>query len=268
MSRFRNFCFTTNNYVDTTFEDNLDCKYIIYGKETASTGTPHLQGFISFPNAKSLSSVIKLMRPRHVEVAHTLDQAIDYCKKDGDYVERGVRPVSQKEKGQSEKRRWELAFKAAAEGRNDDIPYDIRFKHDLNIKRIRQSALQEACLQDTEMQHLWYYGPSGTGKSYKARRENPEAYLKMCNKWWCGYTSQSVCIIEDFDIRHEKIVHHLKIWADRYPFTAEVKGGAIKIRPALIIVTSNYHPNEIWHNDSDLRPILRRFKCVSFNKLQ
>lgn len=267
MSRSRNFCFTTNNYDGTSFEDTVECAYIIYGKEVAETGTPHLQGFISFRNAKSLSAVIKLMKPRHVEAAVTITAAIEYCMKEGDYTERGTKPKTSKEKGEAEKRRWETAFHAAAEGRDEDIPYDIRFKHDLSIKRIRGDHLRKQELPDTETQHLWYYGASGTGKSRRARTDHPDAYLKMCNKWWDGYQQEPTVIIEDFDQRHEKVVHHLKLWADRYPFPAEIKGGMIKIRPNLVIVTSNYHPNEIWHNDSDLRPILRRFKVVHFNKL-
>ena len=43
-----------------------------------------------------------------------------------------------------------------------------------------------------------------------------------------------------------------------------IKGGQITLRPQLIIVTSNYHPKEIWTSPKDLDPILRRFKCESF----
>ena len=56
---FRNFCFTHNNYSDTSLEDEISCKYIVYGREVGESGTPHLQGFLSFSSAKSLSAAIK-----------------------------------------------------------------------------------------------------------------------------------------------------------------------------------------------------------------
>ena len=55
MSRNRNYCFTFNNYPDTSLVDNLICKYIAYSKEVApTTGTPHLQGYVTFVNAKTV----------------------------------------------------------------------------------------------------------------------------------------------------------------------------------------------------------------------
>jgi len=266
-SRSKNFVFTHNNYSDTAQEDTIDCSYIVYGKEVGESGTPHLQGFVQFKTEKSEKQVRKLLPGCHVELARTIQAASDYCKKDGEWRQRGTPPVTPKEKGEAEQQRWKRYREAAEEGEFEEIPEKIRFNSPKLLKFHHETALNRRKIPDTEDRMEWYWGESGTGKSRKAREENPEAYLKNCNKWWCGYTDQDVVIIEDFDKRHDVLAHHLKLWGDRYPFQAETKGGSQKIRPTKIIVTSNYHPRDIWTEESDLHPILRRFKPIEFKTL-
>lgn len=70
-------------------------------------------------------------------------------------------------------------------------------------------------------------------------------------------------VIDDLD--SNALGHHLKIWADHYPFTAEYKGGSRYIRPDKIVVTSNYHPDELWPEDKTMADaIKRRFTLIEF----
>ncbi len=268
--KYRNFTITVNNPTeeDVTLLDTIQCKYIVYGNEVGESGTPHKQGTIIFKSGKTLSAAIKSLPKRaHVEVCKDLHSSIAYCKKDGDIIERGTPPLTQKEKGNMEKQRWKHLREAAEEDRFEDINDRDRVHHYRALEHFRTQGAKKLKLADTECQHLWYYGTTGTGKSRKAREENPDAYLKMCNKWWDGYDNQECVIIEDFDVRHDVLAHHIKIWGDRYPFLAEHKGGARKIRPKKIIVTSNCHPKDIWMKVVDLEPILRRFKTIEFKCL-
>ncbi|KAK3253587.1 hypothetical protein CYMTET_37169 [Cymbomonas tetramitiformis] len=268
----RNFVFTFNNYQTKAEEhvaiDALDCRYMKYGKEVApTTGTPHLQGMVCFKNAISLKSVRKKLPGCDVRIMISLEGSLDYVGKEGDVTERGEKPMSQDEKGKAGEAYWQEIRLAAEEGRDDDIPEQVRFNNYKAVEHHREKALKRRHLANTEEQMLWYYGETRTGKSQKARTDHPTAYLKNCNKWWCGYEDDKVVIIEDFDKKHDMLIHFLKIWADRYPFLAEIKCGSRKIRPELIIVTSNYHPRDIWVAKQDLEPILERFKCVKFSKL-
>lgn len=165
-----------------------------------------------------------------------------------------------------------MTIDLAKQGNFEEIDPEHYLRFHTTIHKINQTqgASPENLpdLPDNGKHHVWFYGPSGTGKSYAARQEYPNAYFKHANnKWWDGYQQEDNVILEDFDKKHEYMVFHLKIWADKYWFQAEVKNGGCKARPKHIIVTSNYHPTDIWSDDRDLTPLLRRFKIVRFRTL-
>lgn len=267
--RARNFCFTLNNFTNEQYDAVCawDCKYLVVGKEVGESGTPHLQGYVCFVNARSFASVKKLCNSAHWEVSKgTPDEASTYCKKDDkSFFEKGTLPLSPAEKGEAEKTRWADALKAVQEGRLEDVAPDILCVHLKSIEyaaeRIQASKRK---LDDlVEWQHEWRYGETGTGKSMTARQENPGAYIKNPNNvWWDGYKGEEVVIIDDFDKYQVKQGGDMKRWLDKYAFQAESKGKQTMIRPKKIIVTSNYKPEEIWTDEQTLGPILRRVKVI------
>ena len=91
---FRNICFTINNTHEIP-SINLDkVQYYIIGKEYASTGTPHLQGYAELIGTHRLNAVKRIFgsNTMHIEKRRgTQDEAINYCKKDGDFVEHGIK---------------------------------------------------------------------------------------------------------------------------------------------------------------------------------
>ena len=136
----RSWCYTVNNFTE---EDRdglraLTCAYNVFGYERGDEGTPHLQGYIHFKDCKTLSAVKKVMPRAHLEPRKgTVDQAVEYCKKEGDFEEFGIKPMSQTEKGAANKRRYEEALQMAKEGRFDDIPGDLLTRHYTTYKKIR-----------------------------------------------------------------------------------------------------------------------------------
>ena len=262
--RSRNWCFTVNNYNDEDIKliAEWNVKYVVYGKEIGVKGTPHLQGFVIMKQQTKLCGMKKLHGTAHWEICMgKWEQNYEYCTKDGDFTEHGDKPTTKLERGKGEQDRWELSWTAAQEGRIEDIPADIKMRFYRTIKECMRDHMQKPDDADG-VTGVWIYGPPGCGKSRSARAKYPGAYLKGQNKWWDGYQDEEFVILDDFDTG--ALGHHLKIWADRYSFLAEVKGGTLHIRPKVIVVTSNYHPEHVkFEWDSDMaEAIKRRFKVI------
>lgn len=94
-TRSRAYTFTINNH---TFEDlcdvvNLVADYIVFGFEVGEDGTPHIQGYVHFSNARHFKSVSKMLPRAHIEVAKGSPiQNRTYCTKGGEYYEFGECP--------------------------------------------------------------------------------------------------------------------------------------------------------------------------------
>lgn len=153
--------------------------------------------------------------------------------------------------------RYEIAWEEAKKGNFEGIPADIKLRHYNTLKNIAKDHMVRPV--DVEgVCGLWIYGQSGVGKSRKVREEHSDFYYKLCNKWWDGYQDQDVVLIEDIGLEHKCLGHHLKLWSDRYAFLAEIKGGAMYIRPKKIIVTSQYLIEEIFVGDKQTIDALNR----------
>lgn len=273
MTKYRSFCFTYNNYPDELKDDDpldawlhrLGGIYAIAGREVApGTGTPHLQGYVRFKNTRVVTTVRTLLTGCHVDPARgTPSQCRKYCSKEGKYREVGEIPV---DSGEKERERWTTALRAAKEGRFDDVPADIYIRYVGNLHRIRRDVLPAVeSLPNTV--GYWIRGPTGSGKSRGVRELYPGLYPKPMSKWWDSYSEQEVVLIDDVDYNQSSwIGYFLKIWADHYPFIAEVKGGSKLIRPKKVIVTSQYSIDNLFNDEEMRKALKRRFKV--FEKVE
>lgn len=245
--------------------------YIIFEKEHTApgSGTPHLQGFFKLKQQKQLKWIrrhIPGLERAHLEVARGTDeQNRIYCTKEGIWVqEGGIYRKTKNAKGVWDDIRDLIEGGAtAAEIRRE---YPAQFMSRMAgitqwILEIQAQIDSRPVDGDLKEKNIWVWGPPGTGKSRWAHGLPGAKYMKLANKWWDGYNGQPVVIMEDLDpTRCQALAQHLKIWADRYPFTAEVKGGHRPIRPEFnLVVTSNYHPDSCFQHPEDAAAIRRRF---------
>ncbi|GBN60472.1 Replication-associated protein, partial [Araneus ventricosus] len=240
--RCHGWCFTTFKTDPEHVFDERVFSYLVFGREACPTsGRRHLQGFVWFVDRKRLASAKKIFPDCHLEASKgSPQQAADYCKKDGDFQEYGRLPDSQHKSNA-----FAAVLAAAEEGDVDAIKRDypglyLRYqKNILSSVAFRTRELENSC-------GVWICGPPRRGKDAGVRRLG-DVYSKPLNKWWDGYRDEEFVLVSDIEPSHSAwLGYYLKIWSDRYPFQAEIKGASILIRPVKIFCTSNFRLEEVF----------------------
>lgn len=278
----RHWVFTLPNYTEehrrviVNFVSASPGCYCVYQPEISpTTGTPHLQGFVSFKNPRVLAGVSQLFFPArpHLEpMRGTVDQAIAYCQKEETrdpnagfaIVELGERPTGP---GQGSRTDLDVIGKRIREGESlkaiaTDYPGDF-------IRYHRGFAAYKALFSVSRTQKTrvhWLYGATGGGKSHAARLEaGPEAYWKnmASDKWWDGFDGVQNVVLDDYRCDFCKFSQLLRYF-DEYPVQVEIKGGTLEFAPREIWVTSPRRPNEMWAHriDEDLQQLMRRIEDI------
>lgn len=255
------FCFTLNNFTDVDEERlrTLECKYIVYGREVApSTGTKHLQGMVIFARSRRFGSAVAAIGGgAHLEIVRDAVASQAYCKKDGDFYERG-------EFSTPGKRTDTKAIKDAVLGGR--LVVDLLDHEDMNPQTLRYAeGLQKYITPPTLVRTIrWYWGPSGAGKTSSALAEAQEAGGSICllsgnlRVFLNGYAGQVNVIIDDF--RGDSIeLKELLTLLDRYPKTVNVKGSSVPWMAQRIWITCPNHPKDVWYGAaSDAGQLMRR----------
>lgn len=283
--RIRGWVFTS---FEPTFCDDLivslsqlyegGARYVVAQLELApTTERLHAQGYIYFKNPKTLVGVKKafaeLDAAVHLEPQRAShEQAIAYCQKEDTRVP-DTKPVEFGEQPDPG-RRTDLDAITTDILDNRLTPKEVALTYPSTYIRYH-NGLTKLCAFAAEpyshdsVRGIWITGSPGVGKSYTVRQKWPDLYLKSQNKWFDGYSGQSVILIDDFDKGGACLYHYMKIWADSYACTGEIKGGTVDLQHKRFVVTSNYSISDIFSPDEDselYEAISRRFVSLTFTR--
>lgn len=138
----------------------------IIGFEVGEEGTPHLQAVVAFTQPKSFNLLRKYFENNHIEQVKHMNNAVEYCKKDGDFIELGELL------GQQGKRTDIHEFRDAIVARytNGELmeyfpSQFFRFHH--SIEKVRQEILEEEFrnrMRDVKV--VFVGGKTGIGKTH------------------------------------------------------------------------------------------------------
>lgn len=210
---------------------------------------------------------------QYISPARTIDGALLYVSKDasrvGETLEYGTAPA-----GKSLTSGYTSAFNMAREGISlkliaDKFP-DVFLRHGANLSKYA-SFYQKKRNLDKPPEVYIYYGITGSGKSYKANTENPDAYKKMGNpKWWDRYDGEETVIFEEFnpidvDNPYNKfpLTEMLQI-LDRYSLQGEIKGTSTQLMANRFIFTTNIDPTTWWKGHPQQSAFLRRITKIFY----
>lgn len=280
------YVFTLNNYTETEVTEiqGGDYSYIVYGKEVGESGTPHLQGFVRFESAKTMSAIHKLKgwKRTALKPAEKPLSAIDYCKK-----------------GEQSHSEWEAeGVKGSTYGLNADIWERGEFKQgkrsDLNqvYEKVKGGVsvdevaweepdaygkcfkvldkLEDIRLRKTfrsEMtEGVWLYGKTGCGKSelvYSNFDLSKSYSYPYDNGWWDGYRQQENVILDEF--RGQVAFNELLRMVDKHPnyFVRRRNREPMPFTSKKVWITSSMCPQEVFknlHANDSLTQLYRRFK--------
>lgn len=263
--RSKAWCFTYNNYTDQDYERicAIDCDYLIVGKEVApATGTRHLQGYIKFYNARYFTATKTLLGEGvHLEAAKgTPEENKAYCSKSGDFFEKGDLP--RKGRRCDLERIAQLVKEDKMEKIVTDYPKEI-ILHDKGLRALKyRYDLSTIWSEIPNKQVIWIWGPTGTGKTTKAREmtQGKQRYIKPggTGKWFDGYGGEETVVLEELrpsDIPDSLLLQIL----DKWTVQVETKGGMTVWKAATVIVTTPLSPEDFWFGKAeDIRQLKRR----------
>lgn len=293
MSRFRNFVFTINNHTESVItrlndQDALKSRidYMCVATEVGERGTPHLQGYFETSGPMSFAAVKKflvLTKEIHLESRRgTQQQAIEYCKKDEPQYAtyNHVKTVYEWGLPKSSSRRPVqgtnkiLGFKDVllteglqAVSNDPDCSFHL-LKHAQAYLSINEAPRDSSL----PLKVLWFWGPTGTGKTRRAYHECTQAdvipYVKTSGgRWFDGYDGESHVIFDDMRDNWFEFSFLLKL-LDRYPCRVEVKGSSRQWKPTVVYVTAPKPPHEFYKamQSSDaydsIKQLLRRVTVI------
>lgn len=267
--RIQRFVFTLNNYTKEEEEDiqKWTPMWLIYGRENATTGTPHLQGACVIGKKMSFNTVKKLpgFQRAHIEIMKgTVQHNIAYCSKEdpnpyvyGSPPQPGKRNDLKKcvelmEQGQT--------VRDICQSNNIDAKASIAM-YTRGLLFLQSQQIQPERIPPKV---IWISGPTGIGKTRAATEfANTVAQDYWVSggdlRWFDGYNDHRVAIIDDYRTGFCKFAHLLRL-LDRYRMSVEIKCSTANWIPEYIIITAPKPAREMWNlrTEEDLEQLERR----------
>lgn len=254
---YTDYCLTckAENFTELQMLKEI-CYFWCFGHEFGEDGYEHYQGFVQLHKRKTLGALKAVCATTHFEPRRgTVEQAWEYCRKDGDYTESDNAPWYPEEH-QGERTDLRRFYEDIKSGTPLIPMYDkhaesmIRYRHafgDVRGAFARSAARNPAAIH-------WLFGPSRTGKNSYVRAFAAARDLRVYDKdptteWWPDYDGEEIVQIDEIT---NKIYYSTLLRAgDSTTLVLPQKGTQCVFSSQYIFITSNIQPDDVYSADSD-----------------
>ena len=288
----RNFCMTVCNPdepVVIAAVKQLPLRYCVLARETGAGGLRHFQCYVELKSQITWNRLKEILPGAHIEDRRgSAEQAIQYCKK-------GDQPKEEWDQyrtlGDNYGNNVDIALECgdpAKPGTRTDLENmcnmvqkgkrlsEIAAEDPVTFVKFSKGITNYHALMDeprqlgAKVEVIVHYGPTGTGKTYKAMHDNPGCYkYSLTNgQWYDGYEGHEVVVFDEF--RGQITFGTLLQLLDVYQMKVPVKGTFREWKPTKIIITSPVHPG-LWYpglasNDGKISQLKRRIASIYYFK--
>lgn len=243
-------------------------EYVI-AEEKHENGDPHLHGFLKFGKKVRFGQIMKkldlLEYHGNYQPAKSWKAVEAYCKKDGNYIS-NINLENAKKK-QSKMKKEDLLKdidQVLDEGLITPMQVASFYKNSQIYKMLQQKRERMPEKLPPKQRHLWFYGGSNTGKTYKLRemmkQTGEEKWFQIpTNNDWIGYNGEKYLYMDEF--KGQLSIQQLNNICDGN-YKVNVKGGSTWIGwECQVVICSNYSIKDCYNKceDNILETLYNRF---------
>lgn len=253
--------------------------YVLVGKEVCpTTGRDHLHIYLECKTKRSLGGLKRILHDSEIHIEFrmgTRQEAMEYCKKDGNWWEMG----EQHQQGRRNDlldirdmiRNGAGMLDVAEEHFGDFVRYFKGFSLYADLLKRREQRMAEKIKPKV----IVYIGPAGSGKSWHCaadkdyQEDGYQLLIQQSGKvFFDGYEGQKTIWFDEFSGSTLPFSTFCRI-ADRYGCRVETKGGSVEIVGLKKILISTIElPSQWWRGSErflrDPKQLYRRIDELFF----
>lgn len=221
--------------------------YLIWEKETGTSGTIHLQGYVRYKTRRLLTQVSRDFPRGHLSPARgSEEQNILYCSKDRvtagqDWAEHGTPDLSLRQGRRTDlTSAVECLKEKGIQGVAEEHPETlVKFHAGLEkLALLITPPPPQVCLRTAAI--IW--GPPGVGKTWAVVHRHPDAYFVIPGRDpWGMYRDQDVIVFDEFH-PDQYTIQDMNRWMQPYRTLLSCRYHDKWARWSTVIIISNLNP--------------------------